>query len=472
LLEAFDLSRWKNDMQNILVVDDDHSVLEVIEMRLSSSGYCVTTATDIRGALKVVNEGDVDLALIDLRLGHHESGLDLLAAIHDVDPDIPIIILTAHASIETAVEAIRKKAYSYVEKPFEGTNLLVQIRNCLKEKSLSREVKQLRKQLKNRHGFDKIIARSEKMHEVIEKIVHASRNDANVYIEGESGTGKELVATTLHEVSLRKDGPFVAINCAAIPETLMESELFGYQKGAFTGATANKKGLIAQAEGGSLFLDEISEMPVSMQAKLLRVIQEKTFYPVGSTKEMSVDMRLITSSNRNLEEAVRTNDFREDLFYRIRVIVIQLPPLRDRKEDIPILSESFRKQVNRKFGLSVKGFSQEALRRLTNYDWPGNVRELMNTIESAAAMTTEEVISEELILQTKSFDAESIKPLKAAREDFERNYLIQLIQKTEGNISMAAKLSGKYRADLYGLFKKYKINPMDYRARIKNDKEE
>lgn len=451
-------------MQKLLVVDDDPSILDVIEMRLSKNGYAVTTAMNIKNALKAVEEGDVDLALVDLKLGR-ESGMDLLEAIHVIDPDIPIIILTAHASIESAVEAIKKQAYSYVEKPFEDTNLLVQIRNCLKEKSLSREVKKLRRQLKNRHGFDKIIARSEKMHEVIEKVFQASKGDANVYIEGESGTGKELIATTLHEVSSRKENPFVAINCAAIPETLMESELFGYQKGAFTGATANRKGLFAQADGGSIFLDEISEMPTHMQAKLLRVIQERAFYPLGGSKEVSVDVRLITSSNRNLEEAIRNNQFREDLFYRIRVIVIQLPPLRERKEDIPLLAESFRKRLNRKFGRNIKGFSPGALRRLTRYDWPGNIRELMNTIESAVAMTTQDVISEDLILQTENLGCDDLKSFKTAREEFEKNYLLQLVHKAQGNISKAAALSGKYRADLYELLRKYQIKPTDFRSK-------
>lgn len=454
-------------MKKILVVDDEPSLLDVIRMRLSAEGYAVATAVNSAGALEEVRTGGHDLVLLDLRLGDGENGMELMSAIHELDPNLPIIILTAYGTIESAVAAMKNGAYSYVTKPFEHNQLLAQIRNCLHERTLSEEVSKLRSLLQNRRGSNKIIGRSKAMLQVIEKVLQAAQSDANVYIEGESGTGKELIATTLHEQSQRRDGPFVAVNCAAIPETLMESELFGYCKGAFSGATRNKKGFFAQADCGSLFLDEISEISINMQAKLLRAVQEKTFYPLGSTRQEGVDVRIIASSNRNLEEEVRENRFREDLFYRIHVIVIHLPPLRERLEDVPLLVEFFRDKFNRKAKKRIKGLTPAAMERLMTYDWPGNVRELENCIESAVAMTSQDMIDKDFILQTRQLDPLEIKPLKEAKDHFEKIYLVQLIEKAKGNISKAALLSGKYRADLYELFKKHHLSPKDFRTRNK-----
>ena len=272
-----------------------------------------------------------------------------------------------------------------------------------------------------------------------------------------------MIANTLHLVSSRKDSPFVAINCAAIPETLLESELFGYERGAFTGATSAKKGLFAQAHKGSFFLDEISEMPLTMQAKLLRVLQEKEYYPLGGGKPVKVDTRFIACSNKNLEKAVSEGEFREDLFYRIHVIPIKLPPLRERKEDIPLLAKHFLKKNTQKTRNKIRGISSAALQKLLLYSWPGNVRELENTIECAVAMSPKDIITEELILQTHNLEKGRLKLLKDAKEDFEKDYLVQLIELTQGNVSQAAKLAGKYRADLYELLKKHALNPSDFR---------
>ncbi len=449
-------------MDKILVVDDDQNILKVIRMRLEAQEYDVTTATTPEQAVESAKQDVFDLALLDLKLSG-KDGIGLMEDLHQINPDMPVLILTAYGTIKSAVEAMRKGAYSYLTKPFDYQDLLLQIRNCLEKVRLTKEVKSLRNMVKAHYGFENIIARSGKMKKVLEKVAQAAQSDSSVYIEGESGTGKELIANTLHLVSSRKDSPFVAINCAAIPETLLESELFGYERGAFTGATSAKKGLFAQAHKGSFFLDEISEMPLTMQAKLLRVLQEKEYYPLGGGKTVKVDTRFIACSNKNLEKAVSEGEFREDLFYRIHVIPIKLPPLRERKEDIPLLAKHFLKKYTQKTRNKIRGISSAALQKLLLYSWPGNVRELENTIECAVAMSPKDIITEELILQTHNLEKGRLKLLKDAKEDFEKDYLVQLIELTQGNVSQAAKLAGKYRADLYELLKKHALNPSDFR---------
>jgi two-component system response regulator GlrR len=274
-----------------------------------------------------------------------------------------------------------------------------------------------------------------------------------------------LIAKTLHCASSRRDGPFVVINCATIPESLLESELFGYEKGAFTGATRRKKGLFLQAHKGTIFLDEISEMPLFMQAKLLRVLEEKEFYPLGGEKPLKVDIRLIAASNRQMKEEVKRGRFREDLFYRIYVIPIELPPLRERKGDIPLLAERCLKKIVQDNNKKIKGFSRGVLQKLMLYSWPGNVRELENTIECAVAMATQDVITEDLILPTQTTNGNPLKPLSEAKKGFERNYVIHLMELTQGNVTRSAKLAGKYRADFYDLLSKYNLNPEDFRKK-------
>jgi two-component system response regulator GlrR len=383
--------------------------------------------------------------------------------IHHTNPNIPVIILTAYGTIKSAVNAMKKGAYGYLTKPFEGHELLLQIDNCLEKKRLSQEVKSLRQLVKKKYGFDNIIGKSETMQKVFEQVTLAAATDSNVYIEGKSGTGKELIAKTLHVASNRKDGPFIALNCAAIPDTLMESELFGYEKGAFTGANKDKRGLFAGASGGTFFLDEISEMSLSMQAKILRSLEEKEFYPVGSRRTVKVDARIIAASNKNLENEVEKGRFREDLFYRIHVIPIKLPPLQERKEDIPILSRHFLQKFSKEMGKDINGFSLNAMQKLISYPWPGNIRELENTIECAVAMTKRDIITQDFILQSQESNPEGLISFKDAKENFEKNYLIQLFELTRGNVSKAAKLAGKYRADVYELVKKYNLKLTDFR---------
>lgn len=449
-------------MDRILVLDDDQNLLKVIMMRLEANGYQVATATKTETALRIAKEEGVDLALVDLKLAG-ENGIEVMEELHQIDPEMPIIILTAYGTIKSAVESMKRGADSYLSKPFDYHDLLLQIKNGLEKSRLAKEVLRLRHMVEGKYGFENVIGKSEKMKKVLARVTQAAESESSVYIEGESGTGKGLIAKTLHFASPSKDGPFVAINCATIPENLLESELFGYEKGAFTGATRRKKGFFLQAHKGTIFLDEISEMPLFMQAKLLRVLEEKEFYPLGGEKPVKVDTRLIAASNKNMKEEVNKGRFREDLFYRIYVIPIELPPLRERKEDIPLLAEHCLKKITKGNNKGIKGFSRGVLQKLMLYPWPGNVRELENTIECAVAMATQDVITEDLILPTQTTDVEHLKPLGEAKKVFERNYVIQLMELTQGNISRAATMAGKYRADFYGLLKKYNLNPQDFR---------
>ncbi|HHP7234270.1 MAG TPA: sigma-54-dependent transcriptional regulator [Desulfobacterales bacterium] len=450
---------------SILVVDDDRNILNVIQMRLEAEGYQVFKAPDSRRAVGISRSNEIDLALVDLKL-QETDGIQLMLELRKGHPDLPVIILTAHGSIDSAVEAMKKGAVSYITKPFNYHELLLQIENCMEKRRLSREVHSLRQMCDAHFGFKNIIGNSESMKRVLDQVAQAAETDSNVHIEGESGTGKELIAKSLHLASARKNGPFVAINWAAIPETLLESELFGYKRGAFSGATADKKGLFVQAHNGSFFLDEISEMPITMQSKLLRVLEEREFFPLGGNQTIRVNTRIITASNRNLTEEVDRGRFREDLFYRIHVIVIQLPSLRERKEDIPLLAKHFLKKYRNEMNKDIKGFSSAALQKMLQHNWPGNVRELENTIESAVALATGDEIQTELILsRQESEDDVGIKTLKEARDDFMRSYLVQLIEFTGGNVSQAAKLAGKYRADLYEMLKKYNLDPDDFRGK-------
>ena len=450
-------------MEKILIVDDDVSVLKVLQMRLESEKYAVAAASETREAKKRLEEETFDIALFDLRLAEG-SGIDLMKSLREIDPDLPVIILTAYGTIESAVEAMKEGAYSYLTKPFDYRELLVQIRNGIEKSKLSREVKRLRNMVWADFEGQSIIGHSDAMKRVFDAVALAAETDSNVFFSGESGTGKGMVARALHQLSRRKDQPFVPINCAAIPATLMESELFGFEKGAFTGAIASKKGLFVQADKGIIFLDEISEIPLPMQGKLLKAIEEKEFYPLGSHRTVKVDVRIVSASNREIEKEVEKGNFRSDLFYRVHVVPIKVPPLRERKEDIPILMDHFLTKMSDKLKKPAKSLSPAALQKLMLYSWPGNVRELENMIECAVVMSTENVISEDLIIVPGQKDDKSaFKPLKESKQDFERDYLVQLMKISRGNVSRASKLAGKYRADLYELLEKYHINPLDFR---------
>lgn len=449
-------------MLKILVVDDDETILKLVRMRLEVEGYEVTSAPSAEAAYGAAKGEMFDIAVLDYKLADR-SGIDLMEDLLRLNPEMPVIILTAYGTIKNAVEAMKKGAYGYLTKPFDHEELLLQIRNCSEKSGLSKEVRRLRNLVDERYGFENIIGKSEAVRKMLDRVAQAAQVESSVYISGESGTGKELVAKTLHLAGPRKNGPFVPVNCAAIPESLMESELFGYEKGAFTGATQARRGLFAQADGGTFFLDEISEMPLTMQAKLLRVLGDMAFYPLGGQKMVRVNVRIIAASNQNLEEEVKSGRFREDLFYRIHVIHIPIPPLRERKEDIPLLARHFLRKYAEKAKKDISGFSSEAMKRLMAHQWPGNVRELENCVESAVAMTHRKVITEDVILQGRAAGLDGPKSFRDAKADFEKEYLIQLLQITKGNITEAGKLAGKHRADLYELLRKHDLDPAPFR---------
>ncbi len=451
-------------MGKLLIVDDDQNLLDLLQMRLESEGHEVIATAREEEAIEAAKDQIFDLSIVDLQLAHL-NGISLMNDLHLIQPEMPVIILTGYGSIESAVEAMRKGAFNYLTKPFEPEDLLLQVERALENRRLTSEVKRLEGLLEERYGFDQIVARSQKMQKVLEMVSQIARTDSTVYIHGESGTGKELIAKAIHLGSERKSKSFVAINCAALPEPLLESKLFGHEKGAFTGAVKSSKGLFAQAHEGTIFLDEIGDMSLPIQAKLLRVLQERQFYPVGSETLVEVDVRVLVATNKDLENQVKQGLFREDLFYRIHVIPIYLPPLRERKEDIPLLVEHFLKKFNQQMKKEVRGLTPEAMQKLMLYDWPGNIRELENVIEFAVALSPNELISDNLILQTKekAISQEPLKPLKEAKEAYEKTYLINLLQICHGNVSQAAKMAGKYRADFYDLLKKHGLKSEDFK---------
>jgi two-component system response regulator GlrR len=446
----------------VLAVDDDRNLLDLIHMRLEASGYEVTAALDEYRALDFSREQTFDVAVVDLQLVE-KNGLWLMEEMHRIQPDLPVIILTAHGSIESAVEAMERGAFTYLTKPFDSRELILQIERAREKSRMTGEITRLREILHERFDFSNIIARSESMRNILDQVGRIAATESNVAIYGASGTGKELIAKAIHTASQRKDFPFLAINCAAIPETLLESELFGYEKGAFTGAVKTSKGLFTRADKGTLFLDEIGDMPLAIQAKLLRVIQEKTFLPLGSDKPVSVDVRILVATNKDLKEEVKNGYFREDLFYRIHVIPIELPPLKERKEDIPLLVEHFVKKYSDMMGKKVQFVTPEAMQKLMLHDWPGNVRELMNIIEFGVAMASGDTLTEELVFEVTD-EEDGVPTFNQAKAEFEKKYLRNLLKTTGGNVSRAAELAGKYRADLYNLLKKHDISPADFKG--------
>ncbi|MGB3211989.1 MAG: sigma-54 dependent transcriptional regulator [Desulforhopalus sp.] len=446
----------------VLIVDDDKNLLDLIHMKLEASGYDVKAVDHEKHAKELIVQELFDVAVIDLQLVR-QDGIELMEQLHGVQPDMQVIILTAHGSIESAVEAMERGALNYLTKPFDSRELILQIDRGMEKRQLTGEITRLKELLDEKSHHTNIIARSEPMQLVLDQIARISRTDSNVAIYGASGTGKELVAKAIHHSSQRKEFPFLAINCAAIPESLLESELFGYEKGAFTGAVKTSKGLFSRADQGTIFLDEIGDMYLSIQAKLLRVLQERTFMPLGSEKSVSVDVRVIVATNKDLKEEVRKGNFREDLFYRIHVIPVELPLLKDRKEDIPLLVNHFIKKFSKLMDKKVQSVTPAAMHKMMMHDWPGNVRELENTIEYAIAMASSKILSEELFLQTNDGRKELLT-LQEARARFEENYLQNLLKITGGNVTKAAELSGKYRADLYNLMKKHNISPHDFKS--------
>jgi DNA-binding NtrC family response regulator len=447
---------------NILVIDDEEPILDALRLNLEQAGYSVTTAKLGQEGLILFENGEYDLVLSDLQLPDM-SGNEVLRRLKEKSSSIEVIIITAYGSVSDAVEATKAGAFHFVEKPFEFDALQVLIERALERKALIEESEGLRQTLKQRSTYGSIVGRSKQMQNIFEMIEAVAKSDANILIVGESGTGKELIANAIHYNSHRAKGPFVKVNCAALPKELIESELFGHTKGAFTGAARDKEGLIARSNGGSLLLDEIAEMPLELQPKLLRALQERVYYRLGSEKPVEVDFRLISSTNRNPPEAVRSGQLREDLYYRISTITIEVPPLRERAEDIQVLADHFLKTFAQKYNRPLQGFSQSATQVMYNYHWPGNVRELESAIERAVLLSKGDRIeaSDLPFSATETPQAtnnnEFHVPPNMKLEDIEREVIYQTLQRTKGNKQAAATALGIYRPRLYSKIRKYNL---------------
>jgi len=437
----------------ILVIDDDMEMCGLLSDLLAGEGFYVIPMSDSLEASKLLKREEFDLIITDLKM-KGLKGLDLLEEANRVAPLTPVIIITAFGTIESAIKAMKMGAYDYITKPFQMDELLLTVNKALETRLLKKEVFRLRKEIESRYDFHQLIGKSPSMQKIYDLIERISDSSSNVLITGESGTGKELVAKAIHYNGVRKEGSFVPINCAAIPETLLESELFGYKKGAFTDAKSDKKGLIFEAHEGTLFLDEITEMPLSLQAKLLRVIETREVRPLGDTSAYSVDVRIISTSNRDIESLIQQGKFREDLYYRLKVIDIEMPPLRERKEDIPLLIQNFINKFSQEFKKRISGVSEEALKLLLNHSWPGNVRELENVIQRAITLSQhEEILPEDLPSALLQREEENLFA-KAMEKKFtlnqlEKEYIKRVLLNTGGNKSKAAEILGLDRKTLY-----------------------
>jgi DNA-binding NtrC family response regulator len=433
----------------ILVVDDEHLIRWSLEQSLRKQGYDVQTAPSGEEALRLIQEDSPDLVLLDIQLPGMD-GLEVLSRAKELDEELIVIMVTALGVLETAVKAMRMGAYDYINKPFNLDELAIIVRKALETRDLRKEVAHLRSTQTKKYGIDNIIGKSRAMGQVLDMVRKVAKSDAStVLIQGESGTGKELIAKAIHFESARRDKPFMAINCAAVPATLLESELLGHEKGAFTDAKVQKKGLFETADGGTIFLDEIGDMEMGMQAKLLRVLEERAFRRVGGTKEIPVDVRIVSATNQHLLKKIELKEFRNDLYYRLQVIPIYLAPLRERREDIMPLVDFFIDHFSREFGKNVTGVSKMARKFLEEYEWPGNVRELRNIIERAIILESEEILMldhlpRELISRTGESGTGSpfnlrIPPEGIDIEDVERELIRQSLEMAEGNQSKAAK---------------------------------
>jgi len=457
--------------ERILVVDDDEALLRLLSMRLSANGFAVTTCATGEEALTLAKREMFDLALTDLRLPDRD-GLSVLEELKLIHPDLPVLLLTAHGTIPNAVEAMQKGAFGYLTKPFDDKELQATLERALEQQRMSREIQRLKLLVKELYGLENVIARSPKMQALLDQVARVAETDATICLLGETGTGKEVIARVIHCNSRRARGPFIGVNCGAIPESLFESELFGHVKGAFTGAQQAKRGLVQSAQGGTLFLDEIAEMPLTLQVKLLRAIQEREVQEVGAERPCKVDVRFIASTNRDLSAAVRAGAFREDLYYRIQVFPITIPPLRERRDDIPFLAQHFLQQSARRMQKEIRGFLPEAMQKLTLHHWPGNIRELENAVEKAVVLSSQDMITPDLLPSVTQEPTGQVKPLTEARDEFEQNYLKAILQLTGGNISRAAQIAGRYRADFYKLLKKHGLHPGDAKEEKDTDSAE
>lgn len=456
-------------MQRILIVDDEPDMTETCRRILGPAGYECLTANHAQEALSLLASERPDLLLTDLRMPEMD-GMEMLGRAKEIDPQMPVVLLTAHATLESAVAAVKAGAFDYLAKPFSIDQLKVAVERALTRRRLELENLHLREQLRGIFGFENIIGRSNALRQVLELVRKAARSDANLLVLGESGTGKELIARAIHANSPRAAEPFVPVDCASLPENLLESELFGHERGAFTGATAAKQGLVEAANRGTLFLDELGELPLGLQVKFLRALQERQIRRVGGTRQIDVDIRVVCATNRNLRELVKAGEFREDLYYRIAVIDIALPPLRERQGDVELLAMSFLAKFARRGAPTPQGFEPEAMAALEMYSWPGNVRELQNVVERACALAEAEMITLADLpphLRTaapppdrpSAGESAATLTLKEAKErwvsELESAYVAELLRREGGNVSQAARKAGVDRKTLHRLLNKH-----------------
>lgn len=446
--------------QKVLVVEDEELMRSILRQLLEGAGYEVFTAGSAEMALEIFPGNDIAITLTDIKMAGMD-GLALLDNLKAIDEDALVIIMTAYSSVDSAISALRKGAYDYVTKPFVNEDLLQTVKNAITQRELFRENRALRRELNSQHNFSEIIGNSQSLQQVFRLVEKVADTNAGILIQGESGTGKELIARAIHFNSGRASKPFLAVNCGALPESLLESELFGHTKGSFTGATGDKKGLFRSAAGGTLFLDEIGEMPVALQVKLLRALQEHEVTPVGSSSPVKFDARIIAATNKNLETEVGETRFREDLYYRLNVIEISLPPLRERREDIPLLARHFGAKAARTLNAPEKPVSKEAMFALVNHDWRGNVRELENAIERAFILSGDEIDVESLPPKIRAGssshpveirDTENFRP---TLEETERRYITEIMAATGEDKAQAANILGIDLSTLYRKLKRY-----------------
>ncbi len=441
----------------ILVVDDDHDLLRMLGLRLRSVGYEVITVDNGEKALDALTVNRPHLVITDLKM-EGMDGMKLYHAVRENNAALPVIMLTAHGSIPDAIEATNIGMFSFITKPFDSRDLLEQVERAIAVSGGAADSPNSDQQWRK-----EIITRSQTMEDLLEQAWLAAQSDASIFIRGDSGTGKELLARAIHKASPRRDKEFVAINCAAIPEPLLESELFGHNKGAFTGATQSHRGLLLEADGGTLFLDEIGDMPLGLQAKLLRVLQERSVRPVGSTKASQVDVRVISATHRDIDKEMKEGRFREDLYYRLDVVSFKLPTLAERWEDIPLLVTHALQKLAEKYNKPVKTFSADALELLVSSPLPGNIRQLMNVVEQCFTLCTTQVISANLVQRALREDNPDMLSLKNAKSRFERDYILKLLQLTHGNVTKAARLAKRNRTEFYKLLHRHEVDPAAFK---------
>ncbi len=442
--------------KKILVIDNEEGLCRMMSAVLMDEGHAVRTFTNPVEALELFRPGTWDLVITDIKMPGID-GLEVLQQIKSSEPEIPVIMITAFATVDMSIQALRKGAYDMLTKPFEPDELLYRVRNALNHNELKTENLQLKEKLAGKFNFDNIIGASTILQQLLDKVKKVAVRDTSVLITGESGTGKELIAQAIHYNSPRRDKPFIAINCGAIPDSVLESELFGHKKGAFTGADSDKEGLLKAADGGTLFLDEIGNVPLAVQKTLLRFLQEQEFRRIGDTSATRVDVRLISATNSDLELEVQNRAFREDFFYRLNVINLHLPALRQRKADIPLLAAHFIALQNKKFKTTIKGLSADAQIAATEYSWPGNIRQLKNVIEACLTIETDQQISLETLAQfieTETF-IDTSNDYNQALARFEIDYLKHLLTEAAGNVEEAAKKANMNMATIYRKMKKY-----------------